>query len=162
MFTKMEKLEKKVDNLLESLEKDQSVFVMCNNDDADFFYAYNSASPEVAAGIATIVSDWYDDGKKKSKRAAIGIVAAIRAIVANGGEAGIVIAKAVADGMTDSLMKKFEKNDDEDDGDKDTDEKCDDCNLKCSCRLPQAVEYRKANGIPEPKGRKKNSSCDKN
>jgi len=157
----MKSLEKKVDELMESLKKDQSAFVMCNNEDGLFFYSYNSKGDEIAAGIATILSDWFDDGNKHAKRAALGIVTAIHAIVEIGGDAGLAVVKAVSSGMVDRLSSEFLKEDKDDDDD---DENCETCSANRTCNLPKAIQYRVENGIPAPKKGKrlKKSSCKEN
>lgn len=53
----MKKLEKKIDEILDSLKDDQSLFAMCSNEEGGFFYSYNSRSDEIGAGVATILDD---------------------------------------------------------------------------------------------------------
>lgn len=158
----MKNLSKKVDELLESLKEDKGAFVMCNDKEGHFFYAYNSKGEEIAAGIATILSDWFDDEDRRARKAALGILTAIHAVVEMGGDAGLAVVKAVSGGMVGNISSKL-FNEDKDDDD-DDDEKCEDCSVNRTCNLPKAIQYRKKNGIPAPKKGKKSkkSSCDEN
>lgn len=157
----MKKLGKKVDEFLDSLKKDQSMFTMCCNDDGEFFYAYNSKSDEIGAGIATILSDWFDDKSENSQRAAMGILMGIRAVIMGGGKTGEAVssflAKVAAERAMDSLknIKEILKGIAEGDGkdNEDDDEDCSTCDANRVCPLPNAIKYRKDNGIPAPKKR---------
>lgn len=159
----MKKLGKKVDEFLDSLKKDQSMFTMCCNDDGEFFYAYNAKSEEIAAGIATILSDWFDDKSETSKRVAMGILMGIRAVIIEGGKTSEAVSsflgKVAAERAMDSLknLKEILKGIAEGDGkdNEDDDEDCSTCDANSVCPLPNAIKYRKANGIPAPKKRSK-------
>lgn len=169
----MKKLEKKVDDLLDSLKKDQSAFVMCCNDDGEFFYAYNARSEEIGAGIASVISDWFDDDKEFSQRAAEGVLAGLRAVIKRGGKAGEAVARilgrAAAEKTLDNIMhlrdilkEIAEEEVAEGDGKGDNDdEDCEGCEINRTCSLPSAIKYRKANGIPAPKKRS-NKRCNEN
>lgn len=165
----MKKLGKKVDEFLDSLKKDQSMFTMCCNDDGEFFYAYNSKSDEIGAGIATILSDWFDDKSETSQRAAMGILMGIRAVIMEGGKTGEAVSsflgKVAAERAMDSLknLKEILKGIAEGDGkdNEDDDEYCEGCEINRTCGLPSAIKYRKANGIPAPKKRS-NKRCNEN
>lgn len=164
----MKKLEKKVDDLLDSLKKDQSAFVMCCNDDGEFFYAYNARSEEIGAGIASVISDWFDDDKEFSQRAAEGVLAGLCAVIKHGGKAGEAVARtlgrAAAEKTLDNIMhlrdmlKEVAEGDGKGDND---DEDCEKCEINRTCSLPSAIKYRKANGIPAPKKRS-NKRCNEN
>lgn len=166
----MKKLGKKVDELLDSLKKDQSMFTMCCNDDGEFFYAYNAKSDEIGAGIATILSDWFDDKSETSQRAAMGILMGIRAVIMGGGKTGEAVssflAKVAAERAMDSLknIKEILKGIAEGDGkdNEDDDENCEGCEINRTCGLPSAIKYRKEHGIPKPKNKKGGRKVDVN
>lgn len=164
----MKKLEKKVDDLLDSLKKDQSAFVMCCNDDGEFFYAYNARSEEIGAGIASVVSDWFDDDKEFSQRAAEGVLAGLRAVIKRGGKASEAVARILGRAAAEKTLENIQRLRDilkevaEDDGKGDNDdEDCEGCEINRTCSLPSAIKYRKANGIPAPKKRS-NKRCNEN
>ena len=96
MFTKMKKLEKKVDELIESLSQDQSAFAMCSNVEGKFFYSYCMLSEEIGAGVASILSGWFEDGNEQAKTVAQGIVAGLHAIIAQGGKASDAVMHILA------------------------------------------------------------------
>ena len=159
----MKKLGKKVDELLDSLKKDQSMFTMCCNDDGEFFYAYNAKADEIGAGVATVLSDWFDDKSENSQRAAEGILMGLRAAIMHEGKASDAImhflAKVAAERTLDSIKHLSEKLGEISEGGSkaadDEEEDCSTCDANRVCPLPNAIKYRKANGIPAPKKRSK-------
>lgn len=148
----MKKLEKKIDAILDSLKDDQSVFAMCSNEEGGFFYSYNSRSDEIGAGVATILDDWYNDGKQESRRAAEGIVRGVAvALMSNEKMAREIMhvlapaaAKAALRGLKEIRKRIEEIGEDED---------CENCEHNRECNLPSAIRYRKENGIHAPKKR---------
>jgi hypothetical protein len=148
----MKKLEKKIDAILDSLKDDQSLFAMCNNDEGGFFYSYNSRSSEIGAGVATILDDWYNDGKQESRRAAEGIIQGVVVAIMSNEKASREImrvlapsaAKAALRGLKEIRKRIEEVGEDED---------CENCEHNRECNLPSAIRYRKENGIPAPRKR---------
>lgn len=152
----MKKLEKKIDMLLDSLNEDQSVFAMCANKEGNFFYSYYMSEHEIAAGVATIISDAFDDDNDVAQRAAIGIITGIAATIKHGGKSANevmrVLAPAAADHALKSLKKLRQQIEDMNDDD---DEDCESCEHNRECQLPSAVKYRKEHHIPRLKKNKK-------
>lgn len=161
----MKKLGKKVNELLDSLKKDQSMFTMCCNDDGEFFYAYNAKADEIGAGVATILSDWFDDKSENSQRAAEGILMGLRATIMHEGKASDAImhflGKVAAEKTLGNLKRLKEIIDEVTDDNGDDNEDCEHCDINRTCSLPSAIKYRKANGIPAPKKRS-NKRCNEN
>ena len=158
----MKKLEKKVEALLESLKKDQSAMVMCSNDDGEFFYESVGNEYSIAAGICTILSDYFDDDNQQAKVFARGMIMALHTLVEERGKAGLAIASTVAlataskSPLAKSLVTIIESlskahSDDDDD---EEEENCDECDANKVCPLPKAIKYRKENHIPAPRNRK--------
>lgn len=155
----MKKLEKKIDEMLDSLKDDQSAFTMCANDDGEFFYAHKILPSEMSAGIATILDDGFNKEKDGAKKIAQAIVHAVALSLIRGGKTaeGIleilspVYSKVsllkVLKRISDDLKKKIDEDDDKDDEDED----CANCPNNRDCPLEPAVKYREENGIESKK-----------
>lgn len=156
----MKKLEKKVDALLDSLKKDQSAIVMCSNDEGEFFYASYAKKQEVAAAIAAILCDYFEDDNEKAEALAVGIVAALRMLVEKHTKAGSAIVHAIAPAASKAALDMLKRLRNalhdamDDDDDKDDEENCAECDAVRECPLPNAIKYRKENHIPAPRNRK--------
>lgn len=151
----MKKLEKKIDEVLNSLKKDQSAFTMCCDDEGHFFYSYCMRGDEIGAGIATILSDAFEDDNDQAIRAAEGIIAGLVAVVERGGKASDKVMRAIAPAAAKQALqslKRFRKQI-ENIGE---DEDCESCEHNRECQLPSAIKYRKENGIPAPRKRGRN------
>lgn len=148
----MKKLEKRIDDVMESLKKDQSAFVMCCDDEGHFFYSYCMRENEIGAGIASILSDAFDDDNVQAQRAADGIMAGLMAVINSGGKSSDKIMHALAPVAAKHALKSLKKlqKQIEDIGE---DEDCETCEHNRECQLPSAIKYRKENGIPAPRKR---------
>lgn len=157
----MKKLAKKVDELLDSLKKDQSAFTMCCNDDGEFFYAYNARNEEIGAGIAAILSDWFENEKASSQVAAEGIVAGLHAVIKRGGKASDAVLHILAKVAAETTLKRMKNLLEDLHKDLEDGEDCENCDDNRTCNLSAAIKYRKANGIPAPK-KHSNKRCKEN
>jgi len=163
----MKKLEKKVDAFLDSLKKDQSAFIMCANDDGEFFYASYAKKEEVAVGIAAILCDYFEENSEGAEAVAVGVIGALKLLVEKHSKAGEAIVRAIAPSAAKASLDMLKKLRDvlrdgiSDNNDDDEDEDCSTCDANRVCPLPNAIKYRKANGIPAPKKRS-NKRCNEN
>lgn len=139
----MKKLEKKVDELLNSLSQDQSSFAM--------------RDIEIAAGVATILSDWFNDGNKQAEKAAEGILTGIIAVIESDSKASEKIMRKLSAVAAKKALDKLKSLRDaigglsDDDGDNGgEDEDCENCGINRVCNLQSAINYRKEHGIPAP------------
>ena len=152
----MKKLEKKVNALIDSLNDDESIAVMCVNANEEFMYSSYAETSEIGAGIATILSDYYNDGNKKAATFAKGIVLGLQALIERRDKASLVVLGEITKSVGKAALKSFERSIDDDDI-----EDCAHCDENTTCPLPSAIKYRKANHIPAPRGkngkRKKNA-----
>jgi hypothetical protein len=130
---------------------------MCSNEEGGFFYSYNSRSDEIGAGVATILDDWYNDGKQESRRAAEGIIKGVAVSIMSNERVSSKIMRVLAPAAAKAALKSLKeiRKRIEEVGE---DEDCENCEHNRECNLPSAIRYRKENGIPAPKkcGARKN------
>lgn len=153
--------------LVDDCSENESALAICCNDEGKFYYANYCSVNDVAAAVATILSDYHDDKNEKADTIARGIVKGIAVYIAHEGKGGLPIAAEIAQACHKVLEKKKEnikdmleniikdvKGDDDDDDVDDNGEDCGECGGMKDCPLPQAVKYRKENHIPAPKKNK--------
>ena len=165
---KNEKLEKKASEFMDSLKESESAVLMCSDSKDGFFYSAFASCSEVGAAIATILSDYFDDDKKHATVLAEGVLLGLAGLVKMRTKAGQAITRVVAnaaadatEGMLKDLREKLAKLvEDDDDDDKDDFEDCERCDERRTCQLPQAIKYRKANGIHAPRRKSRKGGND--
>ena len=109
-----------------------------------------------AARLGILLDRYYSgDAEEGEKRLAEIVINAVQALVGVSSESGVKLMRDIAKA---SLVRILSSLDDVSDGDDDEEENCEECENNKTCPLPQAIAYRKANGIPKPKkgGRKVN------
>lgn len=180
----MKKLGKKIEEMLDSLKDNQSMFTMCANDKGDFFYAHKILPDEMAAGIATILNDGFNDEKEGAKKIAEAIVHSVAFSLIRGGKTADRIMEILRpaysklslldllERISDDLKKKIDDDDedeDDEDGDDDDDDDdegedvgCANCPRNIDCKLQPAVKYREENGVESKKKCGKHTTRAKN
>ena len=171
----MKKLGKKIEEMLDSLKDNQSMFAMCANDGGDFFYAHKILPDEMGAGIATILHDGFNDEKEGAKKIAEAIVQSVAFSLIRGGKTADCIMEILRPAysklslldllkrMSDDLKKKIDDDDDDDEDDEDDeDEDCANCPHNSDCQLQPAVKYREENGVESKKKCGKRTTSVKN
>ena len=162
----MKKIDKKVDAFIDSLNENEGGMVAAFDENNKISYANYASVVDIAAAVATILSDYYDDDVKHASTFARGIAKGVAAFIEHGSKGSIVVASEIADACSKrmesnkerilSALKKILEVDDDDINDDDNDdENCETCSEKKTCPLPQAVKYRKENGIPSPNKKNK-------
>lgn len=153
------KVEKKIDELINMVGKNESVVVIYK-DEKDNVHYFDSCKDglDIAAAIATVLDDYYGDDIKDGKIFAEGVMDALGAIIKKHGNAGrrIVLrlmpmismaAKKTLENLRDRLQEMAGDNDE------DADEDCTDCDERFNCPLPSAIKWRKENHVPAPSNR---------
>lgn len=116
-----------------------------------------------AAMIAFILDRYYrGDAEEGEIRLAEIIIKALQALVGikKSSESGVKFMRDIAKASLAGILQDL---DDVSDADDDDDENCEECENNKTCHLPQAIAYRKANGIPKPnKGKKGGRKVDVN
>ena len=138
-----------MDGFIDSLSKKEGGVIFYCNDESVFEYSTFISIKEVAMTVATLFSDYYDDGDEKSKPIVEGILLGIAGLIHEHGKSGRMIVDTVMEATLSSakeMLKKIADGMDDEDY-----EDCSKCKKANTCRLPQAIKYRKANGIHTPK-----------
>lgn len=153
-------LKKRVNEFIDSLDENESAVVLAYEGDEMHYASYSSVN-ELAPVIATIFEDYYENNFEKAKVFAEAVVGGLYAYLANGTPKTHRVAHMLAEASIKGIKKHLEsvvsgkENDDEED--------CSDCELVKKCQLPQAVKYRKENGIkPAKKHHCKNKNSESN
>lgn len=154
---KKKNLSNKVENFIESLAKNESAAVIAVSDDYLHYSNYASVS-EIAAAVATILSDHLDDDNKNASTLAQAIIMGVGAFIENGSKGSLYAAKVMSKAIVKSVGKHIEALTNTD-NDEDDDEDCSECKSVKTCPLPQAVKYRKEHGIRTPKNQRKSNEC---
>lgn len=145
----MKKLAKRASDFIDSVGENESAVIMVSDGNNDFFYGNFASVVDIAAGIATILSDYLDDERPQASTIGKGIVLGITQYIKNGGNA-IKLAGKIAQACTERMKSDVKKIIEDDK------ERCEDCKANRVCPLPKAIEYRKENKIPAPKRARKN------
>ena len=147
-----------MDGFIDSLSKKESGIILYCNDESDFKYSTFISIKEVAMTVATLFDDYYDDGDEKSKPIVEGILLGLAGLIHAHGKSGRMIVNTVNEAMLSTakemLKKIVEGMDDEDYDD------CRNCKKANTCRSPQAIKYRKANGIHAPRRKSRKGGND--
>ena len=153
------KVEKKIDELINMVGKNEAVVVIYK-DETDNVHYFDSCKDDadIAAAIATVLDDYFGDDINGGKIFAEGVMDALGVIIEKHGRAGrrIVLrlmpmismaAKKTLENLRDRLQKKVVDNNE------DADEDCTDCDERFDCPLPSAIKWRKENHVPTPSNR---------
>ena len=150
-----------IENLVKKMNavgEDGTFLCLYNNDEKkDFSLTLTGEEDsELIATLASIITMGYNgnfDKKHGISRLAHSIVEAVGLAVSN--DDGTDVSNAVVRDIVNMWVIKKEFNNITDEIDDDDREDCEHCDNNRTCPLPDAIAYRKANGIRKPKNKKK-------
>ena len=160
----MKKTDDSIKKLFDMVDETKESLLILHVDEKDRFSSHVCGEHiEIAAGIATIVSDGMkEDADECLAKLAKAIVDGVAHTMQIPSLSAVKVMLRLAKTMVKSREKIEEELaeklgnliDDKDDKDEDERENCEECENNRWCPLPDAVKYRKENHIPAPHKRK--------
>lgn len=157
MKTKMNVLDE-IENLIKRMNKEgvESTFfsVYCNEKEKELGITLtNGKEDELAALLASIITRGYDgeeDVDEGFVRTAHTLVKAVGLVLGSTEDIGVAMRVMVE--LSRLALKRGKKENEEEDDEEAED--CSTCSHNRTCNLPDAIAYRKANGIRKPKSKR--------
>ena len=160
------KTKEQVKKLMEIAGDDEMLFVIHSDKEGNAGIAFHGETADLAAMIATQITKGLSNDSNVDKnyaRIVNAIIEGVSAVISIPNFVGLTVAKKLTLALGEATVRAEKGifsvheavadllNDDNDNVEDDDDEEnCATCDANRKCPLPNAVKYRKENGIPDP------------